>query len=453
MKTDSSIEKRRPFAAMLAAMILLSVLCAVSASAAQAQGKAKVVVPSIVLPATPVMEMVESGNDASTLTIYAEFEPQGWSFHRVYLDTDNNPATGFSVDTIQNGAEFLVEGQFIYRYTGTGRNWSWQGLGTVPFELGARSARWRIARSTIGESASPNVTGFRIHLQTAAGAGADSGLYLHHYPWQTSPTAQQLGIPAYIWYGDTATWQRLLASDPLTLDLVVFVGPDNGPGTVAIPQLAGHINTARRQGRRALGYVDTNYGQRSLTDVFNDIDRYYAWYRVNGIFIDQADPTCNRVAYYTAIRNRVLAKGADQRVVLNPGTKFEECMMPTADIFMSFETNATNYLNTPTASILPAFADKYPRSRFWHVVHGATPAQLSAVVARSKQLYVGRLWVTNDADLNVYDSFPEASFYNALAQSATEQASPAANVRRPYVPPKRIRPRKETNIGGADVRR
>lgn len=303
MKTDLSIKKRRPFAAMLPAMILLLMLCAVSASAAQAQGKAKVVIPSIVLPATPVMEKVESGNDASTLTIYTEFEPQGWSFHRLYLDTDNNPATGFSVDTIQNGAEFLVEGQFIYRYTGTGRNWSWQGLGTVTFELGTRSARWRIDRSTFGESASPNVTGFRIHLQTAAGAGADSGLYLHHYPWQTSPTAQQLGIPAYIWHGDTAIWQRLLASDPLTLDVLVFGIVD---GTVAvIPQLAGYVNTARQQGRRVLGYVYTGRGQRSLTEVLGDIDRYYKLYRLNGIFVDEGDHTCDHVQYYTAIRTHV----------------------------------------------------------------------------------------------------------------------------------------------------
>ncbi len=114
--------------------------------------------------------------------VRAEFEPKDWFFHRAFLDTDNNPATGFSVGTIQNGAEFLVEGAFLYRYTGTGRNWSWQQLATVPFELSARSVRWQIDRAMIGESASPNVTGFRVHLQTNAVAEAHSGLYLHHYP-------------------------------------------------------------------------------------------------------------------------------------------------------------------------------------------------------------------------------------------------------------------------------
>ena len=123
---------------LLAAFLPL-IAFAFSANAAHAQRKTNVVRPSSRLPATPVMEKVESSNDASTLTVYTEFEPRDWYFHRVFLDTDNNPATGFSVGTIQNGAEFLVEGAFLYRYTGTGRNWSWQPLASVPFELGARS--------------------------------------------------------------------------------------------------------------------------------------------------------------------------------------------------------------------------------------------------------------------------------------------------------------------------
>ena len=440
MRTNKS--RKSPH--ILAAFMLL-IAFAFSANAANAQRKANGSLPTSGLPATPVMEKVESSNDSSTLTVYTEFEPKDWYFHRVFLDTDNNPATGFSVGTIQNGAEFLVEGAFLYRYTGTGRNWSWQPLASVPFELGARSVRWRIDRATIGESASPNVTALRVHLQTFAGAEAQSGLYLHHYPVQTSPTAQQLGIPAYIWFGDAAIWQRLLASDPLTLDLLIF-GVANGPSTSPIPQLVGHLSTARQQGRRVLGYVYTKMGQRSLAEVLDDIDRYYDWYPVNGIFVDEGDYSCDHVGYYSAIRAHVVAKGADQRVVVNPGRVFEECMMPTADVFMSFETDATSYLNTPTEWVLPPFAEKYPRSRFWHVVHGATPAQLSAIVARSKQLYVGRLWVTHDgADLNPYDSFPEAGFYNTLVQLATESPGSAASARQPSAPVKRTRSRHATD--------
>ncbi len=439
MRTHTPSKQQRFLAALL-----LSIGFALSANAAQAQRKANVVLPSRSLPATPVMEKIESSDNASTLTIRAEFEPRDWFFHRVFLDTDNNPATGFSVGTIQNGAEFLVEGAFLYRYTGTGRNWSWQQLATVPFELGARSVRWQIDRATIGESASPNITGFRVQLQTNTVAEAHSGLYMHHYPSQISPTAQQLGIPAYIWHGDTAIWQRLLASDPLTLDLLI-VGVANGPGAAPIPELVGYIDTARQQGRRVLGYVYTQRGLRSLTEVLGDIDRYYAGYRVNGIFVDEGDYSCDHVEYYSAIRNHVLSKGADQRVVLNPGRAFEECMMPTADVFMSYETDATTYLNTPTAWVLPPFADKYPRSRFWHVVHTTTPAQLSAVVARSKQLYVGRLWVTPDVLPNPYNTFPDAVFYNTLLQLATERPTSAASTRQPSVPAKRARPRHATD--------
>ena len=227
--------------------------------------------------------------------------------------------------------------------------------------------------------------------------------------------------------------------------LLIF-GVANGPSTSPIPQLVGHLSTARQQGRRVLGYVYTKMGQRSLAEVLDDIDRYYDWYPVNGIFVDEGDYSCDHVGYYSAIRAHIVAKGADQRVVVNPGRVFEECMMPTADVFMSFETDATSYLNTPTEWVLPSFAEKYPRPRFWHVVHGATPAQLSAIVARSKQLYVGRLWVTHDgADLNPYDSFPEAGFYNTLVQLATESPGSAASARQPSAPVKRTRSRHATD--------
>lgn len=78
------------------------------------------------------------------------------------------------------------------------------------------------------------------------------------------------------------------------------------------------------------------------------------------------------------------------------------------------------------------------------MVHGATPAQLSAIVARSKQLYVGRLWVTHDALPNPYDSFPDAAFYATLVQLATERPSAAASMRQPSAPVKRRRLRQPT---------
>jgi len=373
-------------------------------------------------PAALTISRVESTNDVSSLSINVEFEPRDWYFHRVFLDIDNNASSGFSIPAAQGGAEFLIEGEFLYRYAGSGSDWAWQRMHTVFFDLGAGSVRWRLDRSDIGDAFAPNLTAFRVSLQQLKGQEVHSGLYLHHYPVETTPTAQQLGIPAYIWSGDMLHWQRLLATDPLKLDVLV-VGVANGPWTAPVPQLVAHVDTARKQGRRVLGYVYTKMGQRNLREVLDDIDKYYRWYRVNGIFVDEGDYSCAHVDYYAVIKEYVYRKAADQRVFLNPGRSFEECMMPNADVFMSFETGATAYLETPSSWIIPPFAHRYPRSRFWHVVHSAPSSQLESIIARSKQLHVGRIWVTSDVLDNPYDTFPEATYYETLLRLATEQAA------------------------------
>ena len=54
---------------------------------------------------------------------------------QVYLDTDNNPATGYKAwsstsTTAETGAEYLVQNGVLYKYTGRGNNWSWSSDST-----------------------------------------------------------------------------------------------------------------------------------------------------------------------------------------------------------------------------------------------------------------------------------------------------------------------------------
>jgi len=49
---------------------------------------------------------------------------------QIYLDTDNNPATGYQAwgsnsTSAETGAEYMIEDGALYKYTGTGIGWSW----------------------------------------------------------------------------------------------------------------------------------------------------------------------------------------------------------------------------------------------------------------------------------------------------------------------------------------
>jgi hypothetical protein len=62
--------------------------------------------------------------------LYLAYENDGpintatWWPWAVYLDTDTNTGTGFKINNAM-GADYLFDGWSIYRYTGTGTNWSW----------------------------------------------------------------------------------------------------------------------------------------------------------------------------------------------------------------------------------------------------------------------------------------------------------------------------------------
>ncbi|HVT05934.1 MAG TPA: hypothetical protein VHO67_00675, partial [Polyangia bacterium] len=88
-----------------------------------------------------------ASNDASTVTYTVNYTGSH-QFFRVYLDTDRTAGTGFSYSGI--GVEFLIENANIYKYTGSGSDWSWTSAGAVTFDKTSTQATWTVARSALG---------------------------------------------------------------------------------------------------------------------------------------------------------------------------------------------------------------------------------------------------------------------------------------------------------------
>ncbi len=73
-----------------------------------------------------------------------------WAWNS-YLDIDANPASGYLVNGI--GAEYLLEGVRLHRYTGAGADWSWQYLGELPYGIKDRFLEMEIPASLTGLTA------------------------------------------------------------------------------------------------------------------------------------------------------------------------------------------------------------------------------------------------------------------------------------------------------------
>lgn len=194
----------------------------------------------------------------------------------------------------------------------------------------------------------------------------------------SAQTVPQLGImvPAYFDpTADSADWQTL-TNAAAQIPLIAIMNPNSGPGTSADPAYVNAINAFDGNGGSTLGYVYTNYGNRSLSAVEKDIKTYFNWYPIDGIFLDEmaTNATSAHLKYYIAIKNYIRNLYPSAIIAANPGTAFDQAFATnkTADIYVDEEDIASNVNATPQA----AWEASYPPGTFAEMaVQAADDAQ------------------------------------------------------------------------------
>lgn len=188
------------------------------------------------------------------------------------------------------------------------------------------------------------------------------------------------------------------------LGSIAVMNPASGPGTAVNSDWTAVSNHARVCGHRVLAYVDTNYAARPAADVEADIDKYYSWYAVDGVFFDRMSNNSADATYYRARYSYAKTKAATVLVAGNPGagasTDWQVRTPKSADLLVIHENTAAAFL-TWTA---PAWTASYPAATFAHLVHGCSAADLPAVIARSRAQRAGYRYVTDDVLPNPWDT-------------------------------------------------
>jgi hypothetical protein len=127
---------------------------------------------------------------------------------------------------------------------------------------------------------------------------------------------------------------------------VAIANVANHPGESGREDYRQAITRVRANGGRVVGYVHTTYTRRPAADVIADIDRWAAFYPLDGIFVDEMtnDGTAASLGYYGGLFQHVQARQPGWMVVGNPGTATRESYLttPTADVLVTFE-NRTGY--------------------------------------------------------------------------------------------------------------
>ena len=90
-------------------------------------------------------------NDAENIIFSFDYASGAYNAFQLFIDTDQNPRTGFIVNGI--GAEILVENDTWNTYNGSGLNWSWQTTEElISLEDTGSHVTWKISRSLLTAS-------------------------------------------------------------------------------------------------------------------------------------------------------------------------------------------------------------------------------------------------------------------------------------------------------------
>lgn len=173
--------------------------------------------------------------------------------------------------------------------------------------------------------------------------------------------------------------------------------------------------------KRLVFYVKTQYGAASGVDwdgranipdkdkytkeyIMGQIDKFKTQYGnlAEGVFLDEVingwGESAKRAAWYKDLIDSIKFRwGSSFFVVCNCGANIApELLKWKTDVFMTYEGTAEKYLNeTPGTPVHTADMAKEPGIRFWHVVHGCTPANYRQVFAKAAQLGIGHVYITD----------------------------------------------------------
>ncbi|EKM59215.1 uncharacterized protein PHACADRAFT_191536 [Phanerochaete carnosa HHB-10118-sp] len=227
-------------------------------------------------------------------------------------------------------------------------------------------------------------------------------------------------VPLYIFPGQSpqcTAWASLLnviSANP-SVPFIIIINPNSGPGAVGsqpdsssyqgcVPQLKSQPNV------RTIGYVFTEYGSRSQSDVDADVSTYAGWdsaYRLDGIFFDQVETTSDLLSTYTAFVNTARQSFDDSNgfVILNPGTNVQD------DGFFSIAdqiVTAEDFYSDFSPSQL-SLGSSTPTAKQAVILHDAPSSPPISLIDQLVTDGIGSLYITDDTQANggnPYDSLP-----------------------------------------------
>lgn len=226
--------------------------------------------------------------------------------------------------------------------------------------------------------------------------------------WDT--TNQHELIPLYVypnWWVSGNPWYQVCDTmNAAGGASTAIMNPNSGPGTSRNSDYDYVINRCHAASNHVIGYVDTGYGKVALNTVKANIDKYYSWYNIDGIFLDEMSNNSGTSSYYHKIYQYIKAKDATHTrvdVVGNPGapaTTDWQLNAPKgtqgADEVVVFEGPLSGGSGWGWEDyVAPAWVSTYPASSIAMLFYDVASTGISSTCSTLKANNAGLVDVTN----------------------------------------------------------
>ncbi len=210
----------------------------------------------------------------------------------------------------------------------------------------------------------------------------------------------EIVVPAY--FDNDHEWKEM--ADTRQVGIVVL-NVQSGPGKRRSAVIAQRVQAVQASGAEVLGYVPTDLAARPPKQARKDIRKYWQWYGVDGIYLDEVQSEKRYVPYYRKL-SRTIRRGPAGKtfVMLNPGYTPHRAYMALADVIENYEYFHNRY----AGQRFPAWVASYPPERFAHVVHNVpdSPAALESTLALARANNAGYVFITNLPNPRQYKGLP-----------------------------------------------
>lgn len=199
---------------------------------------------------------------------------------------------------------------------------------------------------------------------------------------------QEFIVPSYI-YPTDAAWNELVG-----IKGYVIINPNSGPGTKIDSNYVAATKKEQDSGTLVLGYVHTSWAARDQSIVKQEVDEYYEWYKVNGIFFDEA--STSNTSYYKSLYSYVKSYNTTNNynmVIINPGTPPDEAFKNgCADVIVAAEMLMPTYVS----QFNPGWTNETGLNvKIAHIVEDTPSSDYEKIVDLSRSYNADYIYVTD----------------------------------------------------------